>query len=391
MNRRLVTRTAFWAALLATGALVSTASAGWHSWGGSRGGGSSGGWGSGGSSGYTASYASGGWGSSGGYGGSSGGYAGSSGGYGGSSGGYAGSSGGYASGGGSHGGFLGRIKAHWRSHHSSHGSFGSGSGGSSGYASGGSHGGWGHGHGSSGGYASGGSSGGYVGGSSGGYVSGGSSGGYISGYASSSPVEYSSPAYEGSVIEGSVTQPATETPAAGGDHTAQNARSVMLTVSVPEDAKVYVNGLETKSTGALRRYVSRGLDAGSKYTYEVRAEVTRDGEPVVETKTVDVSAGQSSSVAFDLRPSKAETKLTLRVPEDARVYLANRETTTGGAVRTFRTSILSEGKVWSNYTVRVSVERNGQTLTKEETIALTGGEARELSFDFDAPKVASAR
>ncbi len=79
---------------------------------------------------------------------------------------------------------------------------------------------------------------------------------------------------------------------------AVDAYSVMLTLSVPADAKVIINGYTTTSTGAQRKYVSKGLDAASSYTYQVHAEFTRDGQPVTEERTVKLVAGQSSSLAF---------------------------------------------------------------------------------------------
>ena len=105
--------------------------------------------------------------------------------------------------------------------------------------------------------------------------------------------------------------------------------SGVLAVEVPADAKVYVNGLLTKTPGTLRRYVSRGLYPGYRYTYEVRAEWERDGQPMEATRVVQLQAGQTAELAFDLpAPSTqlAATTLTLRVPEDAAVTLAGRPT-----------------------------------------------------------------
>ena len=39
------------------------------------------------------------------------------------------------------------------------------------------------------------------------------------------------------------------------------------------NAKVFVNGKATTSTGRVREYVSRGLKAGSQYKFEIRAEL----------------------------------------------------------------------------------------------------------------------
>ena len=70
---------------------------------------------------------------------------------------------------------------------------------------------------------------------------------------------------------------------------------------------------------------------------------------------------------------------------------AGNPTKAGGETRTFRTTGLSGSKGWDNYTVRVELNRGGQTVTKEETISLKAGESQELRFDFDGDKIASAR
>lgn len=166
----------------------------------------------------------------------------------------------------------------------------------------------------------------------------------------------------------------------------------MLAVEVPADAKIFVNGQETSSTGENRQYISRNLQPGYNYTYEVRAELVRDGKKVEEVKTIDVRAGEVAKVAFNLAPaSKLETSLTVRVPAEAKVYLAGNATKATGEVRVFRTTGLSEGSRWSDYTIKVEMQKDGRTLTREEKISLSAGEAKELTFDFDAEKVADAR
>jgi uncharacterized protein (TIGR03000 family) len=79
--------------------------------------------------------------------------------------------------------------------------------------------------------------------------------------------------------------------------------SAMLTISVPADAKVFVNDRATTSIGANRSYVSRNLQPGARYTYRVRVEFSRDGQPVSEEQTVKLTAGQSQSLAFNAGPS----------------------------------------------------------------------------------------
>jgi uncharacterized protein (TIGR03000 family) len=76
-----------------------------------------------------------------------------------------------------------------------------------------------------------------------------------------------------------------------------------LTVSVPTDAKVFINGKSTNSTGERRQYTSTGLQPAAVYEYRVRAEFVRDGKPISEEKTVQLTAGQTSSLAYSAAPN----------------------------------------------------------------------------------------
>ena len=176
------------------------------------------------------------------------------------------------------------------------------------------------------------------------------------------------------------------------------ANSGTLTVSVPTDAKVFVNDAATSSAGSNRRYVSRGLSPGRTYTYTVRVEFERDGEMVTETKTAQLSAGDNAELSFDAAASEeqqladtpVDTKLTLNVPADAKVFLAGNETRLTGSERTYTTKNMTAGQEWPSYKIRVAIEREGQVLDQERTITLTAGENHELAFDFDMDKLASA-
>jgi uncharacterized protein (TIGR03000 family) len=325
------------------------------------------------------------WGSSGGSWGSSGGSYGSyGGGY------YPGSYGSY--GGGSYGGWGGGHRHHHHRRQAYYGSWGS-SGGS-----------WG----SSGGYyASWGSSGGSWGSSGGSY---GSMGGVIvdGGAISTTPSIPASPppAHPSDMPGDGGPQPgpgadmdtAPNPPVDNGAGLYRRPTSATLTVQVPADARVFVNGLATTSTGTVRRYVSNGLREGFNYTYQVRAEIVRNGQTITETQTVKLQAGEAPSVEFALNGSESEpianqpvrTNVTLHVPADAKVYLSGNDTHGTGEVRTFSTTQLAAGQTWGDYVVRVEVQRNGRTLSKQETIAIKGGESSELTVDFDAPQVARA-
>jgi uncharacterized protein (TIGR03000 family) len=321
---------------------------------------SRGGWGSYGS--YSGSYAS--YGSYGSY-GSAGSYGysvsyGSSGSYGsyGSSGSYGGHK--------KHGGLFARWHARKAAKHASSGSYGS-------YGS----------------YGSSGSSGGYAVsyGSSGSYGSHGSSGSY-GGYAAPVEESYSEP---------SDAAPATppQAPAEAGDAAAPSASATEATiwVNLPADAKVFVNDRETTSTGPTRHFVSRGLESGMSYSYQLRVEYQLDGKPQVEDKLVRLHAGESVQLAFGGADAAAtaKTELKLHVPAEARVTLAGAATGQTGEDRTYTTSTLAQGQKWDGYVIRVELERDGQKLVEEKTLSIEGGQTYELSFEFadDSAKVAS--
>jgi len=291
----------------------------------------------------------------------------------------------YYSSGGSSGGYY-RVGHHHRTYYYSSGGCCGGY-----YSSGGCCGGW---------YSSGGCCGSYI-------VSYGSSGGCCGSYYTGNTVIYSTPAT--SVIQATPTPaagpsptpaaPAPGAPVPGPDKGAffTPSSSGTLVVNVPADAKVYVNDFLTSTTGTVRQYVSRGLEAGRTYSYTIRVETVRDGQTNSETKTVQLSSGRVAEVAFNgnsngtqVAGDAAKTKLTLRVPADAKVTLAGAETNTPGTVREYSTTKLSNGSQWSDYKVVVSVVRDGRMQAKEQTITLIGGENRELSFDFDSAQVASA-
>ena len=163
------------------------------------------------------------------------------------------------------------------------------------------------------------------------------------------------------------------------------ADGVLLLVAVPADAKVFVNGAATTSTGSLRRFVSRGLADGEVYDYTVKV-VLDDADDATElTKTVSVSAGDRSELSFiEEQPT---TSLTLRVPAEAKVWLAGNATGSTGDTRTFETTALAAGQVWQDYEIRVVTEIDGRERVISKVIDLAAGQTLELEVD---PTVAIA-
>jgi uncharacterized protein (TIGR03000 family) len=159
--------------------------------------------------------------------------------------------------------------------------------------------------------------------------------------------------------------------------------TAILSLSVPRDAKVFINGSLTSTPGARRSYVSRNLKPNREYRYKVKAVVVRDGKEVVRNELVSLKTGTVKSVAMDFTSSPV-TSLALKVPADAKVTLHGKTTSASGTLRHYATSKLDSGKTWNDYTVLVSVKRDGKTVVQEKKIDMTSGETYSLTFDFDS-------
>ncbi len=185
----------------------------------------------------------------------------------------------HGSSGGSHGSSGGSHSSSGSSHGSSGGSHGSsgGSHGSSGGSHKRSHGGLFHrrSHGSSGG--SHGSSGGSHGSSGGSYGSYGSSGGSWGSQGSSGGYYVASNA--------------------GATTAAAETRVGYLNVTVPTDAKVYLQDQLMTLTGTQRRFVTPELRDGEEHIYTVKVEVEQNGQTISKVTKAAVAAGEEVDVA----------------------------------------------------------------------------------------------
>ena len=189
------------------------------------------------------------------------------------------------------------------------------------------------------------------------------------------------PSIEGSGSTRGFESPPTPEPS-GDDTTTSIRRSdAILSVSVPLEAKVYVNGRLTRTDGELRKYVSRSLKNNHEYEFKVKAVIQRNGKDIALHENVSLRAGKSSFVSFDFdRP--VLTQLTVKVPSNAKVKLCGNKTNRTGSVRSFKTR-LEPGKVWDDYQIEVSYEVDGEVVKQNRTISIEAGQAYVVDFQAE--------
>jgi uncharacterized protein (TIGR03000 family) len=88
--------------------------------------------------------------------------------------------------------------------------------------------------------------------------------------------------------------------------TAEVDNRVHLRVTVPADAKIWMDDTQTTSTGPVRAFDSPPLTPGKRYTYEVRARWTENGHEVTQTQSIPVTAGAEIDVRFPLSSGNAK-------------------------------------------------------------------------------------
>lgn len=72
-----------------------------------------------------------------------------------------------------------------------------------------------------------------------------------------------------------------------------------ITLNVPADAKVTIDGAATTSTSSVRVFSTPELAPGAVYYYTIRAEVVRDGQTLSATEKVAVEAGAKAELSLN--------------------------------------------------------------------------------------------
>jgi uncharacterized protein (TIGR03000 family) len=71
-----------------------------------------------------------------------------------------------------------------------------------------------------------------------------------------------------------------------------------LTIELPAEAQLFVDGSAVNGTGSSRFYHTPNLPAGQAFFYDLKAEVVVNGVPVVEETRAIVRSGEAVTVSF---------------------------------------------------------------------------------------------
>jgi uncharacterized protein (TIGR03000 family) len=93
-------------------------------------------------------------------------------------------------------------------------------------------------------------------------------------------------------------KPEKKTTSPDKDDEVSGPKSATVVVTLPADARLSVDGAPTTSTSSTRVFVSPALTLGQDFHYNLKAEVVRDGKPVVMEQRITVRAGQETRVTL---------------------------------------------------------------------------------------------
>jgi uncharacterized protein (TIGR03000 family) len=163
-----------------------------------------------------------------------------------------------------------------------------------------------------------------------------------------------------------------------------------VTVHLPADAKLYVDGKVVDLTSSTRTFSTPDIEKGREYFYDLKAEWTRDGKVVSDSQRVVLQAGKVSNVEFkestttsnkEVTPVKQQdspAKVTVRLPADAKLYIDGQLCPLTSDVRTFNTPKLTAGK---NYSYTLEVVRDGGKKSDSRKVKIEAGKSVEVDFN----------
>jgi uncharacterized protein (TIGR03000 family) len=193
-----------------------------------------------------------------------------------------------------------------------------------------------------------------------------------------------------------------------GELRESGASPAHVTVKLPADSKLIVDGQLTDRTSAVREFVTPPLEAGKPYSYLMEALIEQDGKQLSLKKRVPIEPGQKITVDFDFASSdtvartgpraaieetsslvtsqKVRTRFVVSLPEKARLYVDGHSAILKPGNRELFTPELPAGELY-DYTFRVEYVIDGSTKSVGRRVSFRAGEDQKLDLDPTAKAI----
>jgi uncharacterized protein (TIGR03000 family) len=165
-----------------------------------------------------------------------------------------------------------------------------------------------------------------------------------------------------------------------------DAIPAQVVIKAPTDVRILVNGQMAVRDAAVMTFTTPGLRKGKSYSYQVKAEMVREGETVTETKEVMVQAGHEAVIDFThlkappvIQATATTALVTVNLPPDAKLYVDGGAYPLQANQRTFATPALAKGKDYF-YELKAEVVRDGKTHTETRKVAVEPGKHVKVDF-----------
>lgn len=168
-----------------------------------------------------------------------------------------------------------------------------------------------------------------------------------------------------------------------------------ISIRVPSDSEVSVNGQKLTGDGAERSFMTPVLEPNQGESYEVSATWSVDDKKVTSRERVYVQAGERKSVMFLKAPSTYDNgsrsttnndtvkpvayapasnaaSFDVKVPANAIVYIQGKRMTQTGEVRHFVSPTLVDGMAY-DYEIRATWQDNGRIVEKTRQLRVSVG------------------
>jgi len=164
-------------------------------------------------------------------------------------------------------------------------------------------------------------------------------------------------------------------------------RQALIHLKVPAGATLFVNG---KQLDSAPTFLTPELEPQKDYDYEFRVKVTDGDKDSTRVKRVSVRAGSVVHVAYEdmasadeppvKRTKEAPAHITVRLPDDAQLYVHGVFCPLTSDSRSFDTPKLEPGRRYL-YILRAEMERDGQKVTQTRRVVFRAGEDVTVNFE----------